>query len=789
MKLTIGKKLYMNLFVIIIILSLLFIFLKSKITALNECFAQYSSMITEVKLGKDLQLNVANVWQFFTDASLVKDESVINKEAVAAREKALNDIKELLKFGAGNDEYNNRLENINSQLAQVFIVGRKMFAAYSKDWARGNIVMDEFDKISGSLIESVNFLIDDIAARDIKMNEKLKSLLTGLASAVALAVILISFIMIVFNVFISNNIGRIIKSLTLEIQKITQKISDGDLKARCDTEKINFEFRGIVEGINNTLNAVIDPLNVAAKCVARISKGDIPSRITDKYNGDFNEIKNNLNHCIEAVNSLVAEADLLAKAAVEGNLATRADASKHQGDFRKIMQGVNETLDALIRPLNVAANYIERISKVDIPPAITENYNGDFNTIKTNLNQCVGSLALLMKDMETLSDKALNGDLSYRINEAKHDKGFIKIVTGVNGVLDSVIEPIKEASGCLLEMSKGNLDIEIAGNYKGDHATLKNAINETVNSMNEILSHVSVAAEQVNAGAGQVSDASQSLSQTATESASSLEEIGASMHEISSQAGRNSGNATRASAIASDVKKSADDGNGKMRDMQKAMTDINESAGNVARIIKAIDEIAFQTNLLALNAAVEAARAGKHGKGFTVVAGEVRNLAQRSAKAAKETAELIDSSIKKAEAGSKIAVDTAGSLGKIVAGVAEVTDLIGEIAAASKEQERGVRHVNTGIAQVDIVTQQNTATAEEAAAASEELSAQAAELKVMLERFRLKKASDTVNVNISSVTGKAQAYKESGQNGGAGRSNLKPFQKQIAGNPKSGIGG
>ena len=138
---------------------------------------------------------------------------------------------------------------------------------------------------------------------------------------------------------------------------------EGKLATRADATKHQGDFRKIVQGVNDTLDAVIGPLNVAAEYVDRISKGDIPPKITDSYNGDFNEIKNNLNTCIDAVNALVADADMLSKAAVEGKLATRADATKHQGDFRKIVQGVNDTLDAVIGPLNVAAEYVDRISQ------------------------------------------------------------------------------------------------------------------------------------------------------------------------------------------------------------------------------------------------------------------------------------------------------------------------------------------------------------------------------------------------------------------------------------------
>ena len=167
---------------------------------------------------------------------------------------------------------------------------------------------------------------------------------------------------------------------------------EGKLATRADATKHQGDFRKIVEGVNETLDAVIGPLNVSAEYVDRISKGDIPPKITDSYNGDFNEIKNNLNNCIDAVNALVADAGLLAKAAVEGKLATRADASKHQGDFRKIVEGVNETLDAVIGPLNVSAEYVDRISKGDIPPKITDSYNGDFNEIKNNLNNCIDDI-------------------------------------------------------------------------------------------------------------------------------------------------------------------------------------------------------------------------------------------------------------------------------------------------------------------------------------------------------------------------------------------------------------
>jgi len=342
------------------------------------------------------------------------------------------------------------------------------------------------------------------------------------------------------------------------------------------------------------------------------------------------------------------------------------------------------------------------------------------------------SLTAPMKKTVAMLDDLEKGRLDTRLGLQRKDE-----IGQMAETMDRFADSLEnEVVSSLQKLANGDLTFEITPRDERDQ--IRGSLKKLGEDLNQIMQQIQTASEQIDSGSSQVSESAQSLSDGAAQSAASVEEISSSMNEIGSQTNTSSENAQQANQLSSSAQAAANTGSERMSEMINAMGEINDAGQNISKIIKVIDEIAFQTNLLALNAAVEAARAGQHGKGFAVVAEEVRNLAARSAKAAAETAELIEGSVEKTSNGTQIAERTAGALEEIVGSISKVSDLVAEIAASSNEQAQGIGQVNIGMQQIDQVIQQNTASAEESAATSEELSSQAAELKHQLSRFKLK---------------------------------------------------
>ena len=514
-----------------------------------------------------------------------------------------------------------------------------------------------------------------------------------------------------------------VHSMAADAQLLVKSAVEGKLSIRADESRHQGDFRQIVQGVNQTLDAVIGPLNVAAGYVERIAKGDVPARITDTYQGDFNTLKNNLNTCIDAVNALVADAGVLAKAAVEGKLATRADASKHQGDFRKIVEGVNQTLDAVIGPLGVAARYVDDIARGAIPARITDAYQGDFNTLKNNLNTCIDAVQALVADAAMLADAAAQGQLSTRADAVHHQGDFRKIVQGINQTLDAIVLPVNEAVAVLKEMERGNLTRKVKGDYRGDLRDFKEVVNNTVEKLSQAIVEVNTTAANLVSATAQVSATSQSLAQASSEQAASVEQTSAAVNQMAASIQQNTDNAKVADGMSAQGSQRATEGG-------QAVSETVGAMQQIARKIGIINDIAYQTNLLALNAAIEAARAGEHGRGFAVVAAEVRKLAERSQVAAQEIGQLAGNSVSMAERAGAL-------LDEIVPTTQKTADLVQEIAAASQEQSTSAGQITIAMGQLNQITQQNASASEELAATAEEMSSQAANLQEVMAFFQV----------------------------------------------------
>ncbi len=329
------------------------------------------------------------------------------------------------------------------------------------------------------------------------------------------------------------------------------------------------------------------------------------------------------------------------------------------------------------------------------------------------------------KDVAELVAAAAAGDFTRRLSTQGKEGFFLQLAEGINKLVETSERGMTDVAEVLSALAEGDLTKQMTGDYEGLFAQLKDSANTTSSRLKEIVSQIREATDAINTASREIATGNADLSSRTESQASSLEETASSMDELTSTVKNNAENAKQANQLAQGASDIAVKGGEMVGEVVHTMSAISESSSKIADIISVIDGIAFQTNILALNAAVEAARAGEQGRGFAVVAGEVRNLAQRSAAAAKEIKQLINDSVGKVDAGYKVVEQAGSTMQEIVQSVKRVTDIMAEIAAASTQQSQGIEQVNTAVAQMDEMTQQNAALVEEAAAAAESLQDQA----------------------------------------------------------------
>ena len=347
------------------------------------------------------------------------------------------------------------------------------------------------------------------------------------------------------------------------------------------------------------------------------------------------------------------------------------------------------------------------------------------------------ALALVVQQTQDVLGAATDGDFSRRIPMEGKDGQLKLLGDSVNTLMSTNSAALDEVVGVLGALAKGDLTQHITSDYNGAFAKMRDDANATVDQLTQIMTQIRQASEEISTAAVQIATGNTDLSQRTEEQASSLQQTASSMEELTATVKQNADNAKQANQLAGSASEVAVKGGSVVSQVVTTMSSITESSKKIVDIISVIDGIAFQTNILALNAAVEAARAGEQGRGFAVVASEVRNLAQRSAAAAKEIKTLIGDSVEKVQVGSKLVESAGKTMDDIVSSVKRVTDIMGEITAASQEQSAGIEQVNQAITQMDQVTQQNAALVEEAAAAAESMKDQTVNMSRAVGVFKL----------------------------------------------------
>jgi methyl-accepting chemotaxis protein len=459
-----------------------------------------------------------------------------------------------------------------------------------------------------------------------------------------------------------NNVGTVVQGLQKELMRLTDASKDGQLSERGKPEHFHGAYAEIVRGVNAMLDAILLPIGEGNRILAQISGGKIDELIAQTYKGDHEKMKQAVNNVATVLQGLQRELARLTDASKEGKLTERGNQDQFQGAYAQIVRGVNAILDAVITPLNVAATYVDHISKGDLPPQITDTYHGEFNTIKNNLN----TLIVAMNDVTHAAEEIAQGNLTVALRErSAQDKLMQALIAMVAG------------------------------------------LTRTVTDIRTIAGEVSSASQSISAASVQVSNG-------ASAQAASAEEASSSMEEMVSNIKQNADNAQQTDKIAT---KSA-------KDAQESGKCVLEAVGamkEIASKISIIEEIARQTNLLALNAAIEAARAGEHGKGFAVVAAEVRKLAERSQKAAGEINHLSGTTVKVSEKAGEMLDKLVPDIQKTAELVQEITAASKEQDTGSEQINKALQQLEKVIQQNASAAEEMASTTEELTGQSDQL--------------------------------------------------------------------
>lgn len=516
-------------------------------------------------------------------------------------------------------------------------------------------------------------------------------------------------------------------------------------------------------------------LNQAVHVADGIANGHLDQRIKVTGRDEISVLLQSMHKMVEVLNSFAAAQKKMQRQHEAGAISYKLPVEKFPGSYGEMASVINDTVAGHIavkmRVVEVVSHYAQGDLSVDM-----DRLPGEKAKVTEAVDKVKTSLLAINSEIKRLAEGAAAGDFSYRGNADQYQYEFHSMVSNLNRLMQTCETSLEDVIRIMDALESGDLTQKITREYEGMFARMKEDSNTTIEQLASIVQQIKEAANLINIASREIADGNTDLSQRTEEQAANLEETAASMEELTSTVRQNADNARQANQLATSASDVAMKGGEVVGQVVQTMSAINDSSKKVVDIISVIDGIAFQTNILALNAAVEAARAGEQGRGFAVVATEVRTLAQRSAAAAREIKELISNSVHKVEDGTQL-VDQAGkTMEEVVLSVKRVTDIMGEISAASQEQSQGIEQVNQAITQMDEITQQNAALVEQAAAASESMREQAEQLTHAVAVFKLEQGE------ISPHSSKAPLVERRGPNRATNVERLPQPKKSLAKN-------